>query len=63
MTFESLVHSERFIAELLMATVGQLNLPRPRSVRWRDCYGRVATTADVVAKAHLKANFAGEATR
>ncbi|NMH93501.1 hypothetical protein HF519_18360 [Pseudonocardia bannensis] len=62
MTFESLVRSERFVAELLARTVGQLDLPRPRGVRRRDCHGSVATTAEEVAKAHLKANFAGEAT-
>jgi hypothetical protein len=62
MTFESLVHSERFVSELLTKTVGQLDLPRPMAVRRRDCHGTVAVTATELAQAHLKANFSGEAT-
>jgi hypothetical protein len=62
MTFESLVHSERFVSELLTKTVGQLDLTRPKAVRWRDCHGTVAITATELAQAHLKANFSGEAT-
>jgi hypothetical protein len=62
MTFESLVHSERFVSELLTKTVGQLGLPRPEAVRRRDCHGAVATTAAELAQAHLKANFSGEST-
>ena len=62
MTFESLVHSERFVSELLTKTIGQLDLPRPKAVRRRDCHGSVATTANALARRHLKANFSGEAT-
>lgn len=62
MTFESLVHSDRFVAELLTKTVGQLNLPRPKAVRRRDCHGTVNTTATELAQAHLKAKFSDEAT-
>lgn len=62
MTFESLVHSERFVSELLTKTVGQLDLPRPKAVRWRDCHGTVAVTATELAQADLKASFSGEAT-
>src|SRR4051794_10492220 len=62
MTFESLVHADRFVAELLTKTVGQLDLPRPRAVRRRDCHGTANTTATELAQAHLKANFSGEAT-
>jgi len=62
MTFESLVHSERFVSELLVKTIGQLGLPRPKAVRRVDCRGVVANTAKALAAAHLKATFAGEAT-
>jgi hypothetical protein len=62
MTFESLVHSERFVSELLTKTVGQLDFPRPKAVRRRDCHGTVATTASELAQAHIKANLSGEAT-
>lgn len=62
MTFENLVHSERFVSELLTKTVGQLGLPRPESVRRRDCHGTVGSTARDLAQAHLKANYSGDAT-
>ncbi|MGW3890452.1 hypothetical protein ACWD69_17320 [Micromonospora chokoriensis] len=62
MTFENLVHSERFVTELLTKTVGQLGLPRPKAVRRRDCHGAVDITAKELAQAHLKANFSAEAT-
>ncbi|MEH0820470.1 MULTISPECIES: hypothetical protein [unclassified Micromonospora] len=62
MTFETLVHSERFVTELLTKTVGQLGLPRPKAVRRRTCHGAIDTTAKELAQAHLKANFSGEAT-
>jgi hypothetical protein len=45
MTFESLVRSERFVSELLTKTVGQLDLPQPKTVRRRDCQDTVDTTA------------------
>lgn len=61
-TFESLVHSERFVSELLTKTVGQLDLPRPKAIRRRDCHSTVATTAKELSQAHLKANFSDEAT-
>ncbi|GAA4638314.1 hypothetical protein GCM10023196_095510 [Actinoallomurus vinaceus] len=62
MTFESLVHSELFVSELLTQTVGQLGLARPEGVRRRDCHGTVAATATELASAHLKAESSGEAT-
>jgi hypothetical protein len=62
MTFESLVHGDRFVSELLTKTVGQLGLPRPAGIRRRSCKVSVATTADELAQAHLKAKFSGEAT-
>jgi len=62
MTFESLVHSEKFVSELLTKTIGQLGLPRPKGVRRADCRGSVANTATALKAAHLKANFADEAT-
>ncbi|MFL6052837.1 MAG: hypothetical protein ACJ72W_07975 [Actinoallomurus sp.] len=62
MTFESLVHSERFVSELLTKTVGQLDLARPKAVRRRDCHGSVAGTATELAQAHLEAESSGEAT-
>lgn len=62
MTFETLVHSERFVTELLTRTVGQLGLPRPKAVRRRNCHATIDTTAKEFAQAHLKANFSGEAT-
>ena len=42
MTFESLVHSERFVSELLTKAVGQLGLPRPEcdSAALREGVGR-----------------------
>ncbi|MFC0864955.1 hypothetical protein ACFHYQ_21920 [Sphaerimonospora cavernae] len=61
-TFESLVHSERFVSELLTKTVGQLDLPRPEAVRRRDCRGDVAVTAAELTQAHAKATSSGEAT-
>ncbi len=62
MTFERLVHSDRFVSELLTKTIGQLDLPRPKAVRRIVCGNSVATTAKALKDAHLKANFADEAT-
>jgi hypothetical protein len=62
MTFERLVHSERFVSELLTKTVGQLGLARPEAIRRRDCHGLIAKTATELTQAHVKANFSGEAT-
>ncbi|WP_230202834.1 hypothetical protein [Parafrankia discariae] len=62
MTFESLVHSEKFVSELLTKTIGQLGLDRPKAIRRVDCRGGVTNTAKALAAAHLKANFASEAT-
>lgn len=62
MTFESLVHSDDFVSELLTKTVGQLGLARPKAVRRRDCHGIVADTATELALAHLDAESSGEAT-
>lgn len=62
MTFESLVHSDRFVSELLTKTIGQLGLPRPAQVARAKCGGSVAATAKALGAAHLKATFAGTAT-
>ncbi|GAB3973102.1 hypothetical protein GCM10029978_051690 [Actinoallomurus acanthiterrae] len=62
MTFESLVHSEDFVSELLTKTVGQLGLARPKAVRRRDCHGIVADTVTELALAHVDAESSGEAT-
>ena len=62
MTFEHLVHSEKFVSELLTKTIGQLDLPRPKGVRRIACGNSVANTAKALKDAHLKANFADEAT-
>ncbi|MEU8236398.1 hypothetical protein AB0C12_42975 [Actinoplanes sp. NPDC048967] len=62
MTFETLVHSERFVAELLTKTVGQVGIARPRAVRRRDCHNATDITATELSQAHLKALLAGEAT-
>lgn len=62
MTFESLVHSERFVSELLTKTVGQLGLERPKAIRRVRCGGSVPATAKALKDAHLKASFADEAT-
>lgn len=61
-TFETLVHSEKFVSELLTKTIGQLGLPRPKAVRRAECRSSVANTAKALKVAHLKANFADEAT-
>lgn len=62
MTFESLVHSDRFASELLTKTVGQLGLDRPNAVRRANCRSTVAVTLAELKAAHLKANFSDEAT-
>ncbi|SFN48759.1 hypothetical protein SAMN05216207_101544 [Pseudonocardia ammonioxydans] len=61
MTFEALVHGERFVSELLTRTVGRLGLPRPDSVRRRDCGGKVGSTAAQLVSAH-EAAISGQAT-
>src|SRR5690349_6529390 len=61
MTFESLVHSENFVSELLTKTIGQLGLPRPDKVARSGCGNSVSATAKALADAHLKANFADTA--
>lgn len=62
MTFESLVHSERFVSELLTKTIGQLGLPRPDKVARATCNSSVDATAKALNDAHLKAHFADTAT-
>jgi hypothetical protein len=62
MTFESLVQSDRFVSELLTKAVGQLGLPRPGGVRRRSGRVSVDVTAKELARAHLKAALADEAT-
>jgi hypothetical protein len=61
-TFERLVHSPRFVSELLTKAVGQLGLPRPSAVRRRNCKVSVATTASELARAHKAALDKKEAT-
>lgn len=62
MTFEHLVHSEKFVAELLTKTIGQLSLPRPKAVRRVSCGNSVANTSKALQDAHLKATLTDEAT-
>src|SRR5947199_8768678 len=56
MTFESLVHSDRFVSELLTKTIGQLGLPRPEQVARATCDNSVAATAKALKNSHRKAN-------
>src|SRR3954464_14240725 len=51
MTFESLVHSDRFVSELLTKAVGQLGFPRPVAIRRRSGRVSVSTTATELALA------------
>ena len=62
MTFESLVHSERFASELLTKAIGQLDLPRPGAVRRRGGGGTVEKTARELTAAHDLAKGANAAT-
>lgn len=62
MTFESLIHSERFVAELLTKAVGQLGLPRPAAIRRRSGKVSVAKTLEHLIQAHKQALTADEAT-
>ncbi|QSB16848.1 hypothetical protein JQS43_11500 [Natronosporangium hydrolyticum] len=62
MTFEALVGSEQFAAELLTRTIGRLGLPRPEAIRRRDCIGAIQATAEELAQAHRQATSAHEAT-
>ncbi|MCZ2821053.1 hypothetical protein O2V63_11990 [Modestobacter sp. VKM Ac-2977] len=55
MTFERLVHSDRFVSELLTKAVGQLGLPRPGGVRRRSGKVLVDITAAELAAAHARA--------
>lgn len=61
-TFERLVHDERFVSELLTKTIGQLGLSRPAKVARIVCNGSVETTAEALARADLKATFEDTAT-
>ena len=62
MTFESLVHSERFVSELLTKAVGQLGLSRPEFIRRRSGKVSLRTTASELASAHQSAVDANTAT-
>ncbi|MBG0568174.1 hypothetical protein [Actinoplanes aureus] len=62
MTFEKLVGDDRFVAELLTTTMGQLGMPRPAAVRRRECRVNVGITATELTHAHRQAMLAGEAT-
>ena len=55
MTFERLVHNERFVSELLTTAVGALGLPRPTAVRRADGHVAIPTTAAAIQLAHTKA--------
>lgn len=61
-TFERLVHDERFVSELLTKTIGQLRLARPAKVARVVCNGSVAATAKALADANLKATREDTAT-
>ncbi|KHL18317.1 hypothetical protein CLV56_3254 [Mumia flava] len=52
MTFESLVHSERFVSELVTKAVGQLGLERPVAVRRASGHVGLAATAAALRDAH-----------
>ncbi|WP_207223468.1 hypothetical protein [Pseudonocardia sediminis] len=54
-TFESLVHGDRFVSEILTRTVGRLGLARPETVGRRDCGGTVVGTHAALISAHLAA--------
>ncbi len=62
MTFEGLVHDERFVSELLTTAVGRLGLDRPEAVRRADCRVDVAATATALDDAHRAAVDRREAT-
>ncbi len=55
MTFERLVHSERFVSELLTKAVGQLGLPRPEAIRRASGKVSVDVTATELSVAHSRA--------
>src|SRR4051794_31034780 len=61
MTFESLVHADRFVSELLTKAVGQLGLARPGSIRRRSGEVSLITTAGALAQAHHDATRADTA--
>lgn len=62
MTFERLVHSERFVSELLTKAVGQLGLPRPKGIRRRSGKVSVDATATQLPVAHSRAVTNSHAT-
>jgi hypothetical protein len=62
MTFEALVHHERFVSELLTKTVGQLGLERPDAVRRVDGKRSTAATASILEEAHRRAAEQNETT-
>lgn len=62
MAFERAVNDTTFVSELLTRAVGLLELDRPTAVRVRSGGDQPDTTAKELAKAHLAAEFAGEAT-
>ena len=62
MTFEHLVHSDKFVSELLTKTIGQLKLPRPKAVHRVTCGNSISNTAKALAEAHVRASSAGDAT-
>lgn len=62
MTFEGLVHHERFVSQLLTTAVGALGLDRPVAVRRADCGVSVAKTLAALEAAHANAVTDQEAT-
>ena len=62
MAFERAVNDPTFVSELLTRAVGLLELDRPTAVRVRSGGDQADATAKQLAKAHLAAEFAGEAT-
>lgn len=62
MTFERLVRSEDFAAQIATRTVGALELDRPAEVVTVDAHMNVDTTAQVLEAAHDRAITTGAAT-
>jgi hypothetical protein len=62
MTFERLVHEDRFVSELLTTTIGALHLERPPVVHRADAHVDVADTALELQHAHRRAVAHSEAT-
>ncbi len=62
MTFERLVHNQKFVSKLLTTAVGALGLRRPIAVRRADGHVTVDRTARALEQAHLKVQHEQVAT-